>query len=159
MFKDLASFLSGFTRLAVIGIGSDIRGDDGIGIYVTDRLKKHNRDPRIDILFGGITPENLTGKLKRSRPSHVLMIDAFHDRNAVSDIMLLDPAAADGLDFSTHAFSLGTLAKYIEAEIGSKVMVLGIKAGDLRFGEKISGAVVESGKKVIKYFRTTVFSS
>ena len=35
---DLKEFLDGYSKLVILGIGNDIRGDDGLGPYIINRL-------------------------------------------------------------------------------------------------------------------------
>ena len=40
MADELKKELADLTRLAVVGVGSEIRNDDGVGIYVVNQLKE-----------------------------------------------------------------------------------------------------------------------
>ena len=73
----LKDFLKGASSLVILGIGNDIRGDDGLGPYIIEELsnKKEALEDNSDIdsifdlkdLFlinGGSVPENFTSKIK-----------------------------------------------------------------------------------------------
>ena len=64
-------------RLAVVGIGHELRGDDAAGVRVARALQ--SRFPTSDALVAidaGSAPENHTGALRRFKPDLVLLIDA-----------------------------------------------------------------------------------
>lgn len=69
--------LGGFKRLAILGIGNELRGDDGLGVVATRRLKLAlGKLAHVDIIVAGNCPENFTGRVGRLSPSHILLIDA-----------------------------------------------------------------------------------
>ncbi|MDD5382463.1 MAG: hydrogenase maturation peptidase HycI [Candidatus Margulisbacteria bacterium] len=135
---DLQRELEGFNKLAIIGVGSEIRNDDGVGIYVVNQLKEKIKAPNVECLIGGTVPENLTGALKKIKPSHVLLIDAAGTGQQPGAITLIDPARIKSGGFSTHTLSLKELAAYLEQEIKTTVLVLGIEPKNINFGEELS---------------------
>lgn len=135
---ELRATLTGWSYLAIVGVGSEIRNDDGVGIAVVNRLKEVIKNPKVDCLIGGTVPENLTGVLRRLKPSHILLIDAASTGQPPGTITLIDPATVAGSGFSTHSLSLKEMSAYLQHEIGAKVYVLGIEPKDLNFGEELS---------------------
>lgn len=142
--SELKDKLQGFTKLAVIGVGSDIRNDDAAGIHIANQLKETLKDERVEILIGGTTPENLTGVLKRMAPSHILLVDAAQMRKAPGTIEIIDPEKIKGEGFSTHTFSLRELAHYLQETTKAKIVVMGIEPKDINFGETLSEEVKQA---------------
>jgi len=143
----LGKWLEDARRVAVMGVGSRIRGDDAIGSVIIDRLR--GRTPRFVELFDCETvPESFTGPLRRLAPSHVLIIDAAE--------LGLDPGGARIVDsgsivepaHSTHALSLSILFEYITSEIGAKVLLLGIQPKDTRLGMEMSPELVKAAQRL-----------
>ena len=62
-------------RIAVLGIGNDLRGDDGVGSLVARSLRERFPDAAFD---GGQAPENQAGPLRRARPDTVVAIVSDH---------------------------------------------------------------------------------
>lgn len=149
MADELKKELADLTRLAVVGVGSEIRNDDGVGIYVVNQLKEQLKDPRVECLIGGTVPENLTGVLKRLKPSHILLIDAAGTGQAPGTISVIDPARVKSGGLSTHTLSLKEMTAYLCQEIGAKVILLGIEPKDLNFGEGLSPEIRRAAEAAV----------
>ena len=139
-------------RLAVVGIGQRLRGDDGVGPAVVGRLAGLLPDASLLLLDAGHAPENCLGPIVRFRPDAILFIDAARGGGAPGDLTWLRPDEADGRGGSTHALSLAMLAGYLSAETGAAVHVLGVEPGDLAFGEGLSPAVAAAVAEVAATF-------
>jgi len=118
-------------RLAIVGVGQALRGDDGVGPALAARLAAQLATRlaanALLILDASHAPENFLGPVVRFRPDAVLFLDAARGGGAPGDIVWLLPAEADGRGGSTHALSLEMLADYLTAETGAVVRVLGIE--------------------------------
>ena len=145
---DLKQKLQGFSKLAVIGIGSELKSDDAVGIHIIQKLKTKIKNEMILILEGGTTPENVSGVLRKFGPSHILMIDAASMGKAPGSVTLIDPGRITGAGFSTHTFSLATIAGYFKEITGAVVLFLGIEPESVTFGEGLSPAVQLAAERV-----------
>ncbi len=65
-------------RACLVGIGSDLRGDDSAGLMVVRQLLKHPHTENLLIIEGGPAPENVTGQIRAFHPELVILIDAAH---------------------------------------------------------------------------------
>jgi hydrogenase 3 maturation protease len=75
--RRLKAFLKGSTRVALLGVGSELCGDDAAGIMVARRLKSSCRKKSgIAVFFGFSAPENLTGPIKKFAPERLIIVDA-----------------------------------------------------------------------------------
>jgi hydrogenase 3 maturation protease len=63
-------------RVAVVGVGHELRGDDAAGVIAARLLKAvlADDDPVL-VVEGGSAPENHTGPLRRFAPDLVLLVD------------------------------------------------------------------------------------
>jgi hydrogenase 3 maturation protease len=136
----LADYLQGATLVVVLGVGSELRGDDAAGILVARRLNR--KHPNLVALEGHTAPESFAGKIIKLRPSHVLIVDAAE--------MGLDPGGwamlgRDELDrtmTSTHLIPLTALAKHLEESCGCKVAFVGIQTGKCDVAVGVSAPVL-----------------
>ncbi|MEM2878572.1 MAG: hydrogenase 3 maturation endopeptidase HyCI [Candidatus Hadarchaeales archaeon] len=142
--RDLAEFVRGASRLAIVGVGSDIRGDDGAGVAVLRELRKKLGSGRALLVEGGVSPESVTGKLRKFSPSHVVLIDAADFGGVAGEIRVIEPDAISGVSVSTHAMSLSILSEYIVRELGSKVILIGIQPSHAGFKRRMSAEVSRS---------------
>lgn len=136
-------------RLAILGVGNELNGDDAAGIVVVRALKGAlGERPRLLLVEAGPMPENFSGPLRRFAPGVVLIIDAAHLGEApAGSVHWIEWSAADGLSASTHSLPLSVLAAYLIQELGCQVALLGIQAQQLELGEALSppvGAAVKT---------------
>jgi hydrogenase 3 maturation protease len=138
-------------RLAVLGIGHELYGDDAVGVWVASRLRA--LAPASESLLaiqGGSAPENFTGTLRRYGPDLVLMIDAA--------LMELEPGKTgwlswqdtSGFSASTHTLPLNILASYLTAELNCEVDLLGIQPAQTQVGAPLSPEVRQAAEGVAK---------
>jgi len=140
-------------KTAVLGIGSELRGDDAAGILVAEglreRLKKRPCSSKIKILCGGTAPENLTGEIKRFGPSHIIMVDTVEFREKPGTILLLRPnEVSAGVTFSTHKMPARTLAEYLSKTLDCDITMVGIQPASIEFGKPPSRHIKSSAKEV-----------
>jgi hydrogenase 3 maturation protease len=147
--KVLQSSVAGAKRLAILCIGSDLRADDGAGPLAAERLSKYlsrskKRHPA-KIFSGGTAPENLTGEIKRYKPSHILIIDTADFKEKPGTIVVLDPGdVGDGVSFSTHKMPAKILVDYLQKSLECEVTIVGIQPKTVDFGKPISATVARS---------------
>ena len=148
--SQLEAELSGWKQIAILGIGNELGGDDKLGFLAARRLKKALSDtPRVEVLEAGSAPENFTGLLRKSSPSHVLLIDAAELGERAGTIKLIEPHKIEKQMPSTHSIPLCMLVEYLEQEIGSKVIILGIQPKSLSFGTSMSDEVKSSVNQLL----------
>ena len=140
-------------KLAIIGIGSELRRDDAIGIIIIRKLKDEVINDKVAILEGGTTPENLSGVLRKFQPSHILLVDAAEVGQAPGEFAMVDPKDIKGMGLSTHSFSLATIADYFKEITGAEVLFLGIQPKEITFGEGMSPELQRAVGPVIQKVR------
>ena len=123
-------------RVAVMGIGHELQGDDAAGVLIAKRLQAHigPSEERL-ILCTGPAPENYCGALRRFAPDLTLMIDAAQMDEVPGTIRLIPYQDVTGVGASTHTLPLHILAGYLTSEIGCEVTLLGIQPAQVGFGE------------------------
>ncbi len=151
--------LQGARTVAVVGIGSELRGDDAAGLLVIRELRAAGRAarparadgrarPRLRLFEGGTAPENLTGVIRRCRPSHVLLVDAAGLGRAPGEVRLVAPDEIIGLSLSTHALPLKLLCDYLARSHPCKIVLIGIQPGRTDFGAGVSGEIRQAARQV-----------
>ncbi len=130
-------------RVAILGVGNELNGDDGAGVRVVRELTARlPATPGVLLLDGGTAPENYTGPLRRFRPELVLEIDAAELGASPGTAAWLDWRDADGLSASTHTLPPSVLAKFLVGELGCQVALIGIQPGTLEMGQGLSPEVL-----------------
>lgn len=111
-------------RIALIGVGNTLRGDDGAGSLLARRLSARGIARAFD---GGTAPENYGERVAALDPETVFIADAACFGGRAGEVRLLDPRSLGAGAFSTHGVSLRPLAAYLEGRCGCRVVVVGIQ--------------------------------
>lgn len=139
--------LNGSQKVVVLGIGSELRGDDSAGILVAKKLEKEKL-PGLTVLIGGTAPENMTGEIKRLRPSHLIIVDAADMKETPGTIRLVDPDEVGGYSFSTHSLPIKVLINYLLEYFPCKVTLIGIQPKNISFGNSLSPEIEDAVESV-----------
>ena len=113
-------------RLAVVGVGSEMRGDDVAGVLAARALMPLGGGSLL-VLDAGPAPENVTGALHRFEPDFILLIDAADVGEAPGAVCWIEGQEAEGISGATHSLPLSMLARYLTEELGCEVALLGIQ--------------------------------
>jgi hydrogenase 3 maturation protease len=139
-------------RVAVVGMGHELRGDDAAGIAVARALHASlPDDERALAIDAGPVPENQTGPLRRFWPDIVLFVDAAEMDEPPGAIRWLPWNEADGLGASTHTLSLQILARFLIRELGCKVALLGIQPVDNAIASRLSPEMAEAIDAIVQH--------
>ena len=140
----------GAPRVAVVGVGQTLRGDDGAGALVAWQLARRCDDALLLVVEAEHAPENCLGLIGRFQPDVVLFVDAARGGGAPGDIVWLKAEEADGVGGSTHTLPLAMLGEYLATTTGAAVYVLGITPGEMAFGAGLSDPVACAVSQVVE---------
>jgi hydrogenase 3 maturation protease len=143
-------------RIALVGIGNEINGDDGAGVQIVRSLRampmlSQNlpEHPGWLLVDAGLAPENFTGTLRRFQPDLVVLIDAAEMGLSAGEIACLDWSSAGGWSASTHTLPLNMLSSFLVSELGCQVMVLGIQPLQMGMDQPLSQEVTRAVDEVV----------
>ena len=139
-------------RLALLGIGHELRGDDAAGLAVAAGLRPFANDDFLAI-EAGHAPENHTSSLRRFAPTLVLLVDAAQMNEAPGAIRWLNPQTITGISASSHTMPLHMLARFLQAELGCEVAFIGIQPADTTLGAPLSPEVKTAVATIIQRAR------
>ena len=146
--RNLVNWIAGGRRIAVVGVGNEMRKDDAVGVHVAKKLRgKLSRQFRL--IEAGTIPESYIDKVREFRPTHVLIIDAAQIGTNPGNSRLLSPRKVKGLSISTHTLPLNVFAEFVKRETGSKVQILAVQPKDLDFGEGMTNELKRTSKELI----------
>lgn len=141
--EKLETWLQGYSKLVILGIGNPLKGDDSLGLKILRKLR--GKVPRsVKVIEGGMAPENFIGKIGKLRPSHVLFIDAAFFGGKPGEAKIISIENIPTVTISTHVMPLYIVAGLIREETGAKIVLLGIQPKNLNLGEEISQEIKES---------------
>jgi hydrogenase 3 maturation protease len=148
----LKQTLENAQRVAVLGIGSELRGDDVAGILTAQQIEKtiagKNALPEVRVFIGETAPENLTGEIKRFQPTHLIIIDAADLNKEPGGIEILNPEKIGGTSFCTHSLPIKVMADYLLQSFDCQVITIGIQPKTLAVGAQPSKEVLAAAKRL-----------
>lgn len=159
----VAELIGEARRIAVLGVGSELRGDDAAGIRVARRLAafcdahpSYRRGVHLAAFDGGAAPENVTGEIARFRPDLVILVDAAFLGRAPGAVEPIAPEQVAGTSFSTHMLPAPVLLDYLRSRTGCRAAVLGIQIVQKEPMSRPSAPVAAAVRRVVAAFRRAV---
>lgn len=134
----------------VFTIGNSLRGDDGLGPLLSEKLyeKLSNLTSKdtdnVFLLNTESTPENHTHEIRTLHPSHIIIIDAVEFEANPGEMLIIQKEQIDTFNVSTHSMPISFIINYIEETIGSQIMTIGIQPKEMKLVNVISDEVKES---------------
>ena len=157
----LENKIKGAGKIAILGVGSELRGDDRAGLLAAGHLKclnGNNDNPMVKVFFGGTAPENLTSEIKKFQPRHLIIIDAADTGREAGAVTIIDSEDIGGASFSTHSLPLKIIARYLREYVSGEIIILGIQPKTIAFGAALSKEVERSAEYVADTIKEIVYS-
>lgn len=134
-------------RLALVGVGHELRGDDAAGIAAARSLRSLSGQHCL-ILDAGSAPENVTGVLREFGPDLVVIIDTVEMGKPAGTIRLFDMSDIENIGWTTHALSCHLFARFVESELKCGIRLLGIQPEHDVLGAALSPRVSRSVARI-----------
>ncbi|MFC1624247.1 hydrogenase maturation protease, partial [Candidatus Omnitrophota bacterium] len=96
----------------------------------------------------GVTPENYTGVIRRSKPDIIIIVDAVYFDGAPGEIRLFLGEDLRSGKISTHDVSPKLLIEYLRSSTDAEIYILGIRPRSNKFGEGLTEEVEQAVKEV-----------
>ena len=140
-------FLRG-RKVAVIGVGNRMRGDDGVGSVIAERLQELARGNLL-VIDAETVPENYLGVLLDSKPEFVLFVDAVDFGGEAGEWALVPLSALSDKVPTTHTVSLKLLGQVLESE-GIECLLLAVQPKQIGFGAPMSEEVASAAERIVQ---------
>ncbi len=146
----LEDFLNGCEKLIILGIGNELKCDDGIGPFIINKLKMENiENDKLLLINAETVPENFTGKIKKENPTHIMLIDACLMDSNPGEIKIVDSQDFANIGISTHSMSLSYFVKYLQQGNDFKIIFVGIEPESMDYSDKPTEVVEKSALEFI----------
>lgn len=123
------------------GVGNVLKKDDGVGVYIAERIKSGSRVRSLKVEMG---IENYIGKINTLAPDILIIIDACDFGRYPGFLCLAKSSELMELTTNTHNVSLRKLAELFDMP----VYILGIQPADIGFGEGMDKRVTEAANRI-----------
>lgn len=149
--SQLEDFLADCEKLIVLGVGNELKCDDGVGPFIIKKLKEENIEDKKKLLFinAETVPENFTGKLRKENPSHIIIVDACLMDGQPGDMKIVNKYDFANIGISTHSMSLSFFVRYLEKDNDFRIIFVGIEPESLDYSENLTENVENAAYKFI----------
>jgi len=147
--EQLSKFFSDAERVAVVGVGSEFRGDDFVGVKVVRELSSKLESKRVLLIESKNALEDQIDKIVNFRPTHILIVDAGMLGLKPGQSMLINAerlTVAPAL--STHNLPLRVFCELMKEITGAEVAVLVIQPKDANLWSSLTPELEEASKRV-----------
>lgn len=133
-------------RPAIIGIGNELRGDDGAGVFIVNRLRDMGYPHALAVYD---TPENYLQKIASMEGESRLWIDVINWESKPGNYKIFLPEEIQHFAISTHNYSPTVLLEFLKPLRPVPDYFLGIQPLNLTLGARISEAVQVAINEII----------
>lgn len=137
--SQLSNFLEGYEKLIVLGVGNELKCDDGIGPYIIKKLKEESIENKKKLLFidAQTVPENFTGKIRKEKPSHLIIVDACLMGGEPGDMKIVNRYDFANIGISTHSMSLSFFVRFLEqGNDDLRIIFVGIEPESMDYADE-----------------------
>ena len=148
--SQLKSFLTDCEKLIVLGVGNELKSDDGVGPFIIKKLKEETvENDKLLFIDGKTVPENFTGKIRKEKPTHLIIVDACLMESRPGDMQIVDKYEFANIGISTHSMSLSFFVRYLEKDTDFKIIFVGIEPETMDWGAKPTPIVEKTANEFI----------
>ncbi|WP_292796174.1 hydrogenase maturation peptidase HycI [Methanobrevibacter sp.] len=139
--EELIDFLADYEKLIILGVGNELKYDDGVGPFIISQLNKRNLNDNVLLINAQTVPENFTGKIRMEKPSHIIIIDACLMGLNPGDFQIVNEDDFINIGLSTHSMSLSYFVKFLNHD---NVLFIGIEPESLELIDQDSLGVLDA---------------
>ena len=152
--SQLNNFLTDCEKLIILGVGNDLKSDDGVGPFIIKKLKQENIENK-NLLFidAETVPENFTGKIRKENPTHLIIVDACLMDSQPGDMQIVNKYEFANIGISTHSMSLSFFVRYLEKDTDFRIIFVGIEPETMEWGEKPTPKVEKAAIEFIEILK------
>lgn len=131
-------------RMAIIGIGNYLMGDEGAGIHAIEKLRESKWPENVELMDGGTAGVGLIHLIKGREVA--IIIDCADFGGAPGEVRVFDPddlKRDEKREAGLHATDILTVLEFARANgnYPQKVVIIGIQPGKIEMGMKLSKEV------------------
>ena len=146
-------------KTLIVGVGSILRGDDGIGVRVLDELEKLDVPDNVKLYSGDISGLDLLKIFPGF--DKVIIVDAADMNEGPGTIKVLRAAQIKKSDFkdqfSTHGMALlETLTLADKLDMTCEITIVGIQPEDTGFNLKLSERISAKISEVVEMVKELI---
>ncbi len=141
-------------RYILLGIGNELNGDDGIGVWLAKNFKSKDWLA----LDCGTAPENFISVVEKHKPEHLVIVDAAELGLAPGEFRIIPKDKIDSVAIGTHSLPMSLLISYFEAH-AENILCIGVQPKSTKPFSRVSKEVKNAGMKIIELLRAKKFTA
>ncbi len=138
----------------IVGIGNILKGDDGAGPLVCEKLKRAK--VCAELIDAGTVPENYIQPIIKKAAQNLLVIDAIDFGASPGTIKIFRPEQLNSHVISTHTLSPHLFVDMVCQNIKLDVYFIGIQPTQTQLGQPVSSqidrAIRQLSKAILEIF-------
>ena len=146
----LAEALSNADKVIIAGLGNELNGDDGFGVYVTEALGDHGKATSISV---HTVPENFSKKIADAKPDLVIFVDTAWLETEAGDMQILSPDDLAKILTITHRVPLSKVIERLLSFHQCRIIIIGMQPKGMEIGDGMSDEAVAAAQKLVKLLR------
>ena len=133
------------SKTVIVGIGNTLKGDDGAGPFICEKLTSRTCAKVID---AATVPENYIQRIISQKPQNLIIIDAVDFGGKAGDIKVFNNEQLNSVVISTHTLSPKIFIDMICREINAEVYFIGVQPAHVQLREPLSRQVQDAIEKL-----------
>ena len=136
-------------KVVIVGIGNELRGDDGFGPYLAEGLRGR---VGAKVINSGVSLENYYNPIVKERPDVIILLDSIDFNGPIGEIAVFEKGDILKVGLSTHTMSPRFFIEYMESSIKADIILIGVKPANTSMGEGLSGDVKAAADHLSDFF-------
>jgi len=144
-------------KLAIVGIGNIIRGDDGLGPKLIEILKARGGMPGASLFDCGTAPENYIFPILSTSCDTLMLVDAADIGKEPGAVEIFDLDKISRVSFSTHNPSPRLFTDLLKTgKEDMNIFVISVQPKSTVLGAPLSSEVLDSLKRIADIFQAAI---
>ena len=134
----------------LIGIGNELRADDGAGPWAAQNFKAEGWQT----LDCGTMPESYTSKIKKLAPERIVFLDAADLGIPPGEFRIVPKEQIADLSTGTHNQPISLMMDFLAMSMDAEMIFIGIQPAIVTDGPGLSPEVFQGLEKLVAALRT-----
>ncbi len=139
VLAEVDNVLTNLKHAVIVGIGNELNGDDGFGIYLSEKLSTSLKSAKVFVTH--TAPENFVSSIVKERPSHVIFLDVAAFDGAPGTIRLLTTDDLARIEAATHRIPLSKIIERLLSFHECRIVIIGVQPRSMDVGAGLSPEV------------------
>lgn len=155
--SQLNDFLKDYDKLIVLGVGNELKSDDGVGPFIIKKLQFENiENENIIFIDGKTVPENFTGKIRKEKPTHLIIVDACLMDEEPGTMKIVNKYDFASIGISTHSMSLSFFVRYLERDTEFRIIFVGIEPESMDYADNPTAKVAKAADEFVNILKEII---